>query len=149
MALLHACLTLLCASGSTRRRCPESVSITGTPVLTLTVLSRIKLSHIPTYHSHKLSPKWISSFLSCCCASRLKLPPGLTPFSICQSFCTANENRRTSPPGFLFFWFFFTLFPCFICPAPLTCLALVCSAEITLTVTVAWVNLHLSRKKVC
>lgn len=81
--------------------------------------------HIHLLVPHKLSPEWISSFLSCCCASRLDLPAGLTPSSICWCFCTANANRTTSltvpPPPF----------PCFTCPAPLTYLALACSAEIT------------------
>lgn len=92
------CLTLLCASGSTGRRCPESVSVPGSPVLTLTMLIRIRLSH--TLVPHKLSSEWISSFLSCCCASRLDLPAGLTPSSICWCFCTANANRKTSPTVF-------------------------------------------------
>lgn len=100
---LHECLTVLCASGSTGRGCPESISSPGSPVLILTVLIRIRLSHTPTC-TPQLSPECISSFLSCCCASRLDLPAALTPFSICWCFCTANTNRRTSsmfpPPSF-------------------------------------------------
>lgn len=81
--------------------------------------------HILLLVPHKLSSEWISSFLSCCCASRLDLPAGLIPFSICHCFCTTNANRRTSPA------FFPSLSPFYHCPVPLTCLALACSAEIT------------------
>lgn len=47
-APLHKSLAPLCASGSTGRGCPEAASVPGSPVLTLTVLIRIRLSHTPT-----------------------------------------------------------------------------------------------------
>lgn len=102
--------------------CPELVSITGSPVLTLTSAQQNQLSHIPIYTLPN-SPKWISSFLSCCSARRWNLPPRLTPFTICQRFCTTNVDRRTSPAFF---------FPSSLALSVLPhCLAVACSAEIT------------------